>query len=279
MVGVSYAVAMGTRTSTKSTPVSAEEVEASAERLAAEIEEQGALSNKEIGARVPKAAVAKVIERLEERGLERTKSGVRRPLAAQLEAALADGAFIALRDAAAHLRGATKAEAVKTADALVRAGGARLVLRTKEKALVPPTVDVLSDDELGQLAKLAADLKTLTGLAQKAPRATLLRQDVKQLFEPFVRGRTARLLSEIADLQDPVVRMTSVPALVRKLAPALRAPEVHDALLEEARRGRLELRPESGMGRLSVEDARLCVPGPEGSMLSWIRVIEQEARP
>jgi hypothetical protein len=44
-------------------------------------------------------------------------------------------------------------------------------------------------------------------------------------------------------------------------------------ILAAANEGRLELRPESGMGLLSKEDAALCLPGPRGSVLSTARVL------
>lgn len=41
--------------------------------------------------------------------------------------------------------------------------------------------------------------------------------------------------------------------------------------MEGVARGLFELEPESGMGRLSPEDAELCFPGPMGTRLSWVR--------
>jgi hypothetical protein len=77
--------------------------------------------------------------------------------------------------------------------------------------------------------------------------------------------------------------LTWVPDLVRALGgatpPAGDAVReaVHAELLRGARSGDLELRPESGMGRLSPEDDALCISGPQGSRLSWVRRIRESS--
>lgn len=43
-------------------------------------------------------------------------------------------------------------------------------------------------------------------------------------------------------------------------------------LLEADRAGVLELRPESGLGRLSAEDAKRCPRMADGTPLSWVRL-------
>jgi DNA-binding transcriptional regulator YiaG len=69
--------------------------------------------------------------------------------------------------------------------------------------------------------------------------------------------------------------LVMVSAVVR--ASKLPTERAHAALIEAARRGQLELRPESGMDRLSKADAALCLPGPQGSVLSVLRVVGAEA--
>jgi hypothetical protein len=72
--------------------------------------------------------------------------------------------------------------------------------------------------------------------------------------------------------------LTFVPTVVRALGASHgHDPDaVHAALLYAASAGVLELRPESGMGRLSAEDQMLCLPGPRGSRLSWVRRVDAE---
>jgi DNA repair protein RadC len=48
----------------------------------------------------------------------------------------------------------------------------------------------------------------------------------------------------------------------------------HAALLAAAERSLVELRPESGLGRLTPEEKALCIPGPHGTVLSWARLLE-----
>jgi hypothetical protein len=75
--------------------------------------------------------------------------------------------------------------------------------------------------------------------------------------------------------QSSMAPLVMVPAVVR--ASKLTTERAHAALSEADRRQMLELRPESGMGRLSKPDAALCLPGPQGSMLSVLRVVGAEA--
>jgi hypothetical protein len=62
-----------------------------------------------------------------------------------------------------------------------------------------------------------------------------------------------------------------LPELVRSLADRAAPERVLAALDEVALDGLVELRPESGLGTLSSEDAALCLPGPQGSVLSYAR--------
>jgi hypothetical protein len=53
---------------------------------------------------------------------------------------------------------------------------------------------------------------------------------------------------------------------------------VLEAVREAAQRGLIELRPESGLGRLASDEQALCVAGPEGSRLSWARPVRESDR-
>jgi hypothetical protein len=69
----------------------------------------------------------------------------------------------------------------------------------------------------------------------------------------------------------PELGLCYVPDVVRGLLPAHSLEEVHAALLEAARSGRIELRPEAGLSRLSHDDLGLCPEGAHGTRLSWAR--------
>jgi hypothetical protein len=70
-----------------------------------------------------------------------------------------------------------------------------------------------------------------------------------------------------------VLDMVRVPDLVKALAGEVPAAEVHRALLAAHDAGTIELRPESGQEFLSEEDARLCPPGPRGTVLSYAALV------
>lgn len=64
-----------------------------------------------------------------------------------------------------------------------------------------------------------------------------------------------------------------VPALVRPLlAEGHDLDAIHEALLA-ADPKLLELRPESGVGLLTPDDAKLCPRGARGVVLSWVRIV------
>jgi hypothetical protein len=70
-----------------------------------------------------------------------------------------------------------------------------------------------------------------------------------------------------------VLNMVRVPELVKALAGEVPAAEVHRALFDAHDAGTIELRPESGQEFLSEEDARLCPPGPRGTVLSYAALV------
>lgn len=69
---------------------------------------------------------------------------------------------------------------------------------------------------------------------------------------------------------DTRIGMTFVPTLVRALDGDV--AHIHEWLLDGARAGRWELRPESGMGRLSSEETAQCPKNSDGTVLSWVRL-------
>jgi hypothetical protein len=68
--------------------------------------------------------------------------------------------------------------------------------------------------------------------------------------------------------------LVPIPYIVSKL-PNYSIGEIHQALKSGYLQGKIELRPESGFQTLSKKDALVCMPGPRGSILSTMRVIEQ----
>jgi hypothetical protein len=78
----------------------------------------------------------------------------------------------------------------------------------------------------------------------------------------------AALLRLIARHANGRTGLAFVPAIVR----AAGGPDVAHPVLEQlARDERIELRPESGLARLSADDLALCLPGPQRTRLSWAR--------
>lgn len=234
---------------------------------------------------VPKEAREAVLRELSaEAGIEITKRALRRAVREQIAERLEGGGSIALRSMATAAVGATKREITDAVDALVAEGGARLVVRGTEVVLVGPSVDALDAPTLDRLERALTDLVGTLKLARKR-RATLLPVDVRGALLPFAAAPpTIRAPSpSLDDVLATVARnressgLTFVPTLVRALGGSAAREAVHDALLRGARSGVLELRPESGMGRLGPDDVELCPVGPHGSRLSWVRCLQTEA--
>lgn len=213
-------------------------------------------------------------------GYESTKSTIRRPLATQLQEALDQGTFVPLKTAHTFVAGATSPEAKKVAIDLVRQGKARLVLRTKVEVLVPSSVDVLGPEELRSARDgLSAIVKRLSILVKSKSLTSMLRADFLTSFDearPNSSGRAAvsgieTLLRTVDRVRDERLGLSFVPLVIRGLAPEMDVETSQALLLEASRRGLLELRPESGLGRLSEQDLRDCPPGPQGTHLSWAR--------
>jgi len=238
-----------------------------------------------------------VLAELSKSGFESTKSVVRKPIAAQLAAALADGAFIPLKGIAAHARGATAAAAKQVALALVSDGAAALVLRGREEVLVPISAGIVSRSELLGLEALA---KTVAKLARSTNGASLLHADLSEALAKALPVTLAafgsrspakvasatkerpnatfqQLLSAVDATRDTNTGLSFVPAIVARLRPDLSPDAARAALENAANSGLLELRPEGGINRLSAEELSLCPPGPQGTRLSWARRTESVA--
>lgn len=89
--------------------------------------------------------------------------------------------------------------------------------------------------------------------------------------------RFVNIVEAARKLADPRMGgLVFVPALVD----ALRLPieEAHTAILAADRNGELELRPESGLGRLTPEEKRKCPHMDDGTLLSWARLTSAAGR-
>jgi hypothetical protein len=220
-------------------------------------------------------------------GLEVAGKYVRVPLAQQLEQHLQTAPMTPLRSIADAVRGASKREATIAARTMVAARRARLVVRSRELMLASAQAPGLDERDLGHLETAVTTLGAALKLARKND-ATLLRADVEEALRRVLPAPPARpedapqrsaprpsadVLACIDDNRE-ASGLTSLPRLVRALGGASARARVHEELLRGARAGTVELRPESGMGRLAPEDAALCIDGPQGSRLSWVRRIE-----
>ena len=85
------------------------------------------------------------------------------------------------------------------------------------------------------------------------------------------RGDHGAVLAAVRKREREGTRLAFVPAVLRELAQSMGREAAQRALLAAGDAGALELRPESGMGRLTADDAAWCPPGPQGSVLSWCR--------
>lgn len=221
---------------------------------------------------VPKVQHAEAIARLSADGFERTKSGVRVPLRQQLQAALRERQLIPVAQLGKALKGATQKEAKTEAEAAIRERTARIAIRGKIEVLVAPSIKTLPREHLSALA----DAGARSAKALRKSR-TLLVDDVReQLLDLLAQTPQAVspdvVVSELTRHVRPTVGLSYIPDAVRALA-AHGVAAVHSALIDAAKAGRIELQPESGLNRLSQAELELCPPGPQGTRLSWARVV------
>lgn len=218
--------------------------------------------------------LAELAPRLAEQGLE-VGSTIRVPLATQL-LHLAEQGFVALKGLDRKVSGANAREIKAAVDALVAEHRLHRIVRDSGAGFVSASASVVDPSEIQAMLVATAKLvKLLKGAARSKQR--LLRQDVALAVvtaapapPPVVVSKDSEgLVQEIVRRIRGAAAPTHVPALLRSMG--LTAEIGRRVLLDGAARGLFELEPESGMGRLSREDADLCPPGPMGTRLSWIR--------
>lgn len=244
---------------------------------------------------------SRVILQLQKEGFELAGNRVRVALESQLSSLLEAGAHTPLPQLAKRLGGTTSAEAKKYAVEFCEAGKARLILRGKVLSLVPASEKALEPLVLKRLLpELAESLTWLKNAALGKPPASVLRSDWVEVLDrltsilpiapvsgPSVPSAVSSppkpesdwvvIRGALTALADQDTGLTSVPELVRRLSEQLPRLGVKALLLRAYRDGRVELRPEGGIGKLSALEAALCPVGAEGLPLSWVRLLDEDS--
>lgn len=223
-----------------------------------------------------------LFEALERRGFERTPKVVRVALEKQLDELVAREGRVPLKGLKKRLLGCTSdAEAKRAAIALGLAGRALWLQTDTSEALAPVSAPVLASDETAALAELGLRLTKLSKRLKPAkgqPPRSVERAFVAELLQALPQdaspaGPADALGAVIAALQG-AKESVFVPELVRQLASRVPSARVKELLLLAARSGRVELRPESGIGLLSAEDRELCPITRDGTPLSYVRLTD-----
>ena len=218
-----------------------------------------------------------IAARLVARGLE-VGSSIRRPLETQI-LDLAGQGFVPKKGLERRLAGASSREVQEATRRLVERGALVEVIRESGAGFVAATGDVdvmdavgperassLSDEgrEAGApgapCARRAADAspRRRERPAGALDRAGLVGRSGSRLEAPLVETLTREIRKRFRENPLPI----RIPDLLRAMGTPADAGK--RALIDGAARGLFALEPESGMGRLSGEDAELCPAGPDG---------------
>jgi hypothetical protein len=231
------------------------------------------------------AARRELERRLVAAGLERTAKVVRVPIGEQILALVQGGGRASLKDVAKRVKGGAKKEIDAALGALAREGRAKVVVRTQVEVLVGGGDHALSAAEVGEIVKAHEALaKVLKKVTAKGRARSILREDLAALLGPIERAAhppaaearaegpaaiVAAALGRVA-----VLGLARVPDLVEALDGQVTVADIHRALLAAHDAGEIELRPEAGGEFLSDEEARVCPPGPRGTVLSYARIVK-----
>lgn len=115
----------------------------------------------------------------------------------------------------------------------------------------------------GQIDRLLAELMDVRRITP--PRAKKAKRSKRS--KPVSQSR---VLAAVRKLIDPKLGLAFVPGVLDSLGGGVAA---RAALSRAAEAGQIELRPEGGMGRLSADELARSLPGPQGTRLSWARVV------
>ena len=255
--------------------------------LARVVLERGAITLSQlIKLGVPKEQHQAAAVRLHEEGFETTAKTIRQPIRQQLLRRLEERGQLPLKRLDKLVVGCTAREVNVLVDELVTNGTARRVLRTKAEWIVTAGTDVLSDDEVNALHRAVSEWTTQTkkAIAAKKRSLTFWRDDVASLVDDLMSLKNKsvqsseaadaqRLLRIIAENLEPSVGLAFVPAVVEKSQ--MSVTRAQTLLLGLARRGHVELRPDTGAVRFSDAELNAAPAGPDGSRLLWARPIEE----
>jgi hypothetical protein len=255
------------------------DIEALLARIEASVRTHGAVPRKDLPSL--KRHLPALAPHLVAKGYE-IGSTVRRPLEAQL-LELAAGGFLPMKGLERRVAGASAREVKEGAGRLVQRGELVLVVRESGPGLVGRASETLDRSDLAEILRCLTKVQRLVrrASAKKGSPLTVLREDVAAPLSRWAASpggaprRETKPAAPSETLTGEIRRRLlesrlplRVPDLLRELGAT--AEEGKRALLDGAARGWFELSPESGMGRLSREDAELCPTGPMGTRLSWV---------
>lgn len=240
------------------------------------------------GRKWPAEMLPALLATLEAEGFEPIPGGLRVPLAVQTAGLLDRLDIIPVPTFRKVLKGVQPHERRELIPRLAEAGCLKVVLRNLSVCVCEPRVSTLGPQDLRALAILGFR----AGQALRKPHTSLLIQDLEQtlgltrsrprpvapppsgLINPFDHPDWASLKAAIRSQVDAETGLCSVPAVVVALVRLYMPSATFQALLQAHAEGKVELRPESGLGRLSPTELALCIPGPQETRLSWLRLLE-----
>lgn len=285
-----------------------EQVEAAVVRARAILEAKGMAAGAQLGAT---SVRPQVVHRLCSEGYEATDKGLRVPLDVQCDRVLASGNPVPLTEFKKRLKGASAKEVKELVAELVSTSKANVVLRGRQSCVAVAGERVVARDALKAIAeKLKATANWLDKARKDKARVTVLETDLLSELAALdallgaprshqERAPSSRVAGDlrpatrdapdmgeavplplalrgaILALRDEDSRLAPIPAVSRRLRGRATAKQVVEVLLSEFQRGKLELRPEGGIGRLSPEERALCPVGAGGVPLSWVVLLEE----
>lgn len=226
--------------------------------------------------------------RLQARGYE-VGSTIRRPIEEQL-LRLVDQGFVPTKEIEKRISGATAREAKDATQRLIARNELVVVMREAGIGFVRPSSEGRVARDLDELLRCLTNAQRLVRRARaKRGGCAVLREDIADPLSRWTNSAEDNTAAgtnpeSLHDAIDQEIRRRlradhhpiHVPDLLRSVGASAEAGK--RALLAAAARGVIALEPESGMGRLSGEDAEWCPVGPMGTRLSWIVAREPKGR-
>ncbi len=231
-------------------------------------------------------AHAELLSALARANLEHTGKAIRVPLRDQVRNAVARAgdAGISTKLLGRELKGVrSAAEVGLVMRDMIAAGELVIVADGRAQRAAAPGPQWLDQAELSAVAETAQALAALakaTRPAKGKPRPTLGRSALDEPLRALqeLAGRTTaaptsaalRAALKVAPAHAGLVR---VPDVVRALETDYPRATLLDTLDALAREGTLELRPESAIAGLSPDDRARCPSAPDGTPLSYARLL------